>query len=196
MDAPGFSGRSSDPSGARAIWKDFQHLIDKSSHAFNKLRDLPPFGGFNWEEHFHKAFHVYSQLWKFQQDHRQAEPPAAALRLTSGTPAPGRCSGPQRQRPRHRVPAAGPDAAPTRATAPPRRPVLTDHGLKRSEIGDIASKIGGLPAGLLQPWPLLWSQAKGRSGAGAGALHVPRARGRARRPRAPAQHAPRCRSAA
>jgi hypothetical protein len=73
MDAS-FSGRSSDPSSSRAVWKEFQQLLEKSSHAFNRLRDIPAYGGYNWEEHFHKAFHVYSQLWKFQQDHR-CEPP-------------------------------------------------------------------------------------------------------------------------
>lgn len=73
MDAS-FSGRSSDPSSSRAVWKEFQQLLDKSSHAFNRLRDIPAYGGYNWEEHFHKAFHVYSQLWKFQQDHRCEQP--------------------------------------------------------------------------------------------------------------------------
>jgi hypothetical protein len=56
----------------REIFREFEFLLDKSQRSFNKLRDLPPYGNSRWEHHFHKAFHVYSKLWKFQQDNRWA----------------------------------------------------------------------------------------------------------------------------
>jgi hypothetical protein len=54
----------------REVFREFEFLLDKSQKSFNKLRDLPPYGNSRWEHHFHKAFHVYSKLWKFQQEHR------------------------------------------------------------------------------------------------------------------------------
>ncbi|GBF98142.1 hypothetical protein Rsub_10554 [Raphidocelis subcapitata] len=56
----------------REVFREFEYLLEKSQKSFNKLRDLPPYGNSRWEHHFHKAFHVYSKLWKFQQDHREA----------------------------------------------------------------------------------------------------------------------------
>ena len=56
--------------GSKEIFKEFEFLLEKSQRAFNRLRDLPPYGSGHWEQHFHKAFHIYSKLWKFQQDHR------------------------------------------------------------------------------------------------------------------------------
>ncbi|KAI8476092.1 MAG: protein SCAI [Monoraphidium minutum] len=55
----------------REIFREFEFLLDKSQKSFNKLRDLPPYGNSRWEHHFHKAFHIYSKLWKFQQDNRE-----------------------------------------------------------------------------------------------------------------------------
>jgi hypothetical protein len=55
--------------GSKAIFKEYEFLLDKSQRSFNRLRDL---GATNtrWEHHFHKAFNIYSKLWKFQQQHR------------------------------------------------------------------------------------------------------------------------------
>lgn len=55
---------------SREIFKEFEFLLEKSQRCFNRLRDLPPYGNSRWEHHFHKAFHIYSKLWKFQQEHR------------------------------------------------------------------------------------------------------------------------------
>jgi hypothetical protein len=55
---------------SREIFKEFEFLLEKSQRSFNRLRDLPPYGNSRWEHHFHKAFHIYSKLWKFQQDNR------------------------------------------------------------------------------------------------------------------------------
>lgn len=71
----------------------FWTLADKADKKFSRLRDLPPYGGNRWESYFNKAFQVYTKLWKFQQENRQA---------------------------------------------------LVDAGLKRWEIGEIASRIGQL----------------------------------------------------
>lgn len=57
--------------GSREIFKEFEFLLEKSQRCFNRLRDLPPYGNSRWEHHFHKAFHIYSKLWKFQQDKRE-----------------------------------------------------------------------------------------------------------------------------
>eukprot|EP00250_Pteridium_aquilinum_P017156 c23479_g1_i1 orf=531-2396(+) len=71
----------------------FWTLADKADKKFSRLRDLPPYGGNRWDSYFNKAFQVYTKLWKFQQENRQA---------------------------------------------------LVDAGLKRWEIGEIASRIGQL----------------------------------------------------
>jgi hypothetical protein len=62
--------------GSREVFRAFEALLDKSQKSFNKLRDLPPYGNSQWERHFQKAFHVYSKLWKFQQENRWAPPSA------------------------------------------------------------------------------------------------------------------------
>ncbi|WIA13478.1 hypothetical protein OEZ85_007056 [Tetradesmus obliquus] len=56
---------------SRELFKEFEFLLEKSQRSFNRLRDLPPYGNSRWEHHFHKAFHIYSKLWKFQQDNRE-----------------------------------------------------------------------------------------------------------------------------
>lgn len=71
----------------------FWTLADKADKKFTRLRDLPPYGGNRWHSYFNKAFQVYTKLWKFQQENRQA---------------------------------------------------LIDAGLKRWEIGEIASRIAQL----------------------------------------------------
>lgn len=64
---------------SREVFKEFEFLLEKSQRSFNRLRDLPPYGNSRWEHHFHKAFHIYSKLWKFQQDNRCARSPPARL---------------------------------------------------------------------------------------------------------------------
>lgn len=56
---------------SREIFKEFEFLLEKSQRSFNRLRDLPPYGNSRWEHHYHKAFHIYSKLWKFQQENRE-----------------------------------------------------------------------------------------------------------------------------
>jgi hypothetical protein len=70
---------------SREIFKEFEFLLEKSQKSFNRLRDLPPYGNTRWEQLFHKAFHIYSKLWKFQQDHRCV---ATASSLSSTGTAP------------------------------------------------------------------------------------------------------------
>jgi hypothetical protein len=54
---------------SREIFNEYERLLASSQVSFNKLRDLPPYG-VRWPHYFHKAFTVYSKLWKFQQQHR------------------------------------------------------------------------------------------------------------------------------
>ena len=51
-------------------WRTYEELVEKSQRCFNRLREIPPYVKFHWESYFHKAFHVYAKLWKYQQDHR------------------------------------------------------------------------------------------------------------------------------
>lgn len=50
---------------------EFCHLLEKSKHLFNGLRDLPHYGPKQWQAYFCRAFDIYTKLWKFQQQHRQ-----------------------------------------------------------------------------------------------------------------------------
>lgn len=85
-----------DPQSKRVV-EEFRYLLEKSQQLFAGLRDLPPTGNAKlWQPFFHRAFDVYTKLWKFQ--------------LTN-------------------------------------RSILEDpniYGLKRYDIGEIASKIGQL----------------------------------------------------
>ena len=58
--------------GPSASWLVFSELLEKANKRFNRLRDLPPNGPL-LEAYYHKAFQVFSLLWKFQQDNRHAE---------------------------------------------------------------------------------------------------------------------------
>jgi hypothetical protein len=73
-------------------WKVYEELVEKSQRCFNRLREIPPYVKFHWESYFHKAFHVYAKLWKYQQDHRCTHAMAALLvahlgQLTAGMQA-------------------------------------------------------------------------------------------------------------
>ncbi|CAI5460615.1 unnamed protein product [Closterium sp. Yama58-4] len=76
-----------------AVAEQYRALLEKAYGKFARLRELPLYGRQRWEAHFHKAFSVYSRLWRFQQEHRAR---------------------------------------------------LVEMGLKRWEIGEIASRIGQL----------------------------------------------------
>ncbi|CAI5997321.1 unnamed protein product [Closterium sp. NIES-64] len=76
-----------------AMAEQYRALLEKAYGKFARLRELPLYGRQRWEAHFHKAFSVYSRLWRFQQEHRAR---------------------------------------------------LVEMGLKRWEIGEIASRIGQL----------------------------------------------------
>ncbi|XP_024388949.1 uncharacterized protein [Physcomitrium patens] len=73
--------------------EEYRALVDKAYNKFARLREFPAYGRNKWDFYFHKAFQVYSKLWKFQQDNRVK---------------------------------------------------LLEMGLKRWEIGEIASRIGQL----------------------------------------------------
>ncbi|BBN04326.1 hypothetical protein MPTK1_3g03670 [Marchantia polymorpha subsp. ruderalis] len=81
------------PSASVSVSEEYRILVDKSYSKFSRLREFPPFGRNKWDTYYHKAFQVYSKLWKFQQENRQK---------------------------------------------------LVETGLKRWEIGEIASRIGQL----------------------------------------------------
>ncbi|KAH7692857.1 Protein SCAI protein [Dioscorea alata] len=49
----------------------FWSLLDKADRKFSLLRDLPSFSRNRNDLDFHKAFKIYTQLWKMQQEHRQ-----------------------------------------------------------------------------------------------------------------------------
>ena len=130
----------------REIFREFEALLEESQKCFNKLRDLPPYGNSRWEHHFHKAFHVYSKLWKFQQEHRcGVRRPAAPVRGFRRRALQQRSR--RWSRPACRAQPRPHSSAPADARAahrPARREVLTSRGMERWEIGDIASKIGQL----------------------------------------------------
>ncbi|WOK98337.1 protein SCAI [Canna indica] len=49
----------------------FWSLLDKADRKFSRVRDLPNYGRNRNDADFHKAFKIYTQLWKLQQEHRQ-----------------------------------------------------------------------------------------------------------------------------
>ncbi|PKA66243.1 hypothetical protein AXF42_Ash006940 [Apostasia shenzhenica] len=49
----------------------FWSLLDKGDRRFSRMRDLPNFGRARDDGDFQKAFKIYTQLWKLQQEHRQ-----------------------------------------------------------------------------------------------------------------------------
>ncbi|CAM6101476.1 unnamed protein product [Calypogeia fissa] len=76
------SSGSSTPAGAGAggggvgaggilVSEEYRNLVDKSFSKFSRLKELPPYGRNKWDTYFHKAFQVYSKLWKFQQENRE-----------------------------------------------------------------------------------------------------------------------------
>ncbi|XP_010240848.1 PREDICTED: protein SCAI isoform X2 [Nelumbo nucifera] len=46
-------------------------LVDKADKKFSRVRDLPCYGRNRYDTYFNKVFKVYTELWKFQQEHRQ-----------------------------------------------------------------------------------------------------------------------------
>jgi hypothetical protein len=81
------------PGSPILVSEEYRNLVDKSFEEFTQLQDFPAYGRNKCDTYFHKAFLVYSKLWKFQQENREE---------------------------------------------------LMRTGLKRWEIGDIASRIGQL----------------------------------------------------
>ncbi|KAJ6792102.1 protein SCAI [Iris pallida] len=77
----------------------FWSLLDKADRKFSKVREVPSFARHRSDADFHKAFRIYTQLWKLQQENRQK---------------------------------------------------LVDAGLKRWEVGEIASRIAQLYYGQYQ----------------------------------------------
>ena len=51
---------------------EYHKLMDKAYQKFARLRELPAYGRGRWDMYYHKAFHIYSRLWKYQQEHRTA----------------------------------------------------------------------------------------------------------------------------
>ena len=49
--------------------EQFWSLLDKADRRFARVRDLPLFGRHEPEE-YGKAFRIYTQLWRMQQEHR------------------------------------------------------------------------------------------------------------------------------
>ncbi|KAJ6807169.1 protein SCAI [Iris pallida] len=49
----------------------FWSLLDKADRKFSKVRDVPSFARHRSDADFHKAFRIYTQLWKLQQENRQ-----------------------------------------------------------------------------------------------------------------------------
>ncbi|KAJ3692567.1 hypothetical protein LUZ60_011662 [Juncus effusus] len=81
------------------VAEQFWALVDKADRRFSRVRDLPIFGRNRNDLEFHKAFKIYTQLWKMQQENRQK---------------------------------------------------LTEAGMKRWEVGEIASRIAQLYYGQYQ----------------------------------------------
>jgi hypothetical protein len=50
--------------------EQFWSLLDKADRRFARVRDLPLYGRREPEE-YGKAFRIYTQLWRMQQEHRQ-----------------------------------------------------------------------------------------------------------------------------
>ena len=54
----------------RKVVNEFCHLLEKSKQLFNGLRDMPQYGHKQWQAYFGRTFDIYTKLWKFQQQHR------------------------------------------------------------------------------------------------------------------------------
>lgn len=48
----------------------FWSLLDKGDRKFSRIREFPHFGRTRYDAVFQKAFKIYTQLWKLQQEHR------------------------------------------------------------------------------------------------------------------------------
>eukprot|EP01027_Heterolobosea_sp_BB2_P017057 GEZU01024195.1.p1 GENE.GEZU01024195.1~~GEZU01024195.1.p1 ORF type:complete len:112 (-),score=22.34 GEZU01024195.1:23-358(-) len=55
----------------QALVQQYLFLLQKSKQYFSGLRELPTNGKF-WQPYFQKTFDTFTQLWKFQQEHRCA----------------------------------------------------------------------------------------------------------------------------
>jgi hypothetical protein len=171
------------------VWAEYEDLLERSRVQFAQLRELPLYGRKLWERacpasaprvcallqcspaaerraatpragQYHDAFQLFAALWSHLQGNRRVPRPGCA-----------RCG--------HQNAIATARAA---TEPPPRacRAALMEGGLKRWEIGDVASRIGasppaapalgaGPPAG--RPASLLRSE----PGTGRGASRRPRA---------------------
>lgn len=57
--------------GGILVSEEYRNLVDKSFSKFSRLREFPLYGRNKWDSYYHKAFQVYSKLWKFQQENRE-----------------------------------------------------------------------------------------------------------------------------
>ncbi|XP_020581308.1 LOW QUALITY PROTEIN: protein SCAI homolog [Phalaenopsis equestris] len=57
--------------GSIPVTEYFWSLLDKGDRKFSRIRELPNFGRARNNADFQKAFKIYTQLWKLQQEHRQ-----------------------------------------------------------------------------------------------------------------------------
>ncbi|CAB0042952.1 unnamed protein product [Trichogramma brassicae] len=109
----------------RKIVVEFIHLLEKSKQLFNGLRDLPQYGHKQWQAYFGRTFDIYTKLWKFQQQHRHGPRSSPSARCN---PFIRDSDDEQRQLQQQQQLAV----------------LDTKYGLKRWQIGEIASKIGQL----------------------------------------------------
>eukprot|EP01024_Parvocaulis_polyphysoides_P015462 TRINITY_DN16756_c0_g1_i1.p1 TRINITY_DN16756_c0_g1~~TRINITY_DN16756_c0_g1_i1.p1 ORF type:complete len:149 (-),score=13.71 TRINITY_DN16756_c0_g1_i1:21-467(-) len=53
------------------IWQQFVDIQEEAGQWFTKLREMPAYGGnVAWDHFYHQAFQSFSNLWKFQLEHR------------------------------------------------------------------------------------------------------------------------------
>ncbi|XP_023006187.1 protein SCAI homolog [Cucurbita maxima] len=71
MSQLGNPANSSSSSSSIPVSEAYWSLVDKADRKFSKIRDLPYYERNRYEAYFHKAFKLYSQLWKLQQENRQ-----------------------------------------------------------------------------------------------------------------------------
>ncbi|XP_022155765.1 protein SCAI [Momordica charantia] len=71
MSQPGNPANSSSSNISIPVSEAYWSLVDKADRKFSKIRDLPCYERNRYDAYFHKAFKVYTQLWKFQQENRQ-----------------------------------------------------------------------------------------------------------------------------
>lgn len=71
MSQPGNPANSSTSNSSIPVSEAYWSLVDKADRKFSKIRDLPYYERNRYDAYFHKAFKVYTQLWKFQQENRQ-----------------------------------------------------------------------------------------------------------------------------